>query len=810
MIADWLAPTLLLLPALLWFFFGVGVPWALALLPRAEWRNLPMVAAIALMLGPTFITTIMFIIGTFGKWTYWNVFASSVVLAALGAYFAWRRRDAPANLSTAAPLTGLEAFLLVLIVVALLLRFWNTAYWPYANYDELWVFGYNARVFALTGAIPRSIGYYPQLIPLSLTYGQLAWGAENVHAARTVVPYFGLASILIVYVTAARFGGRRAGLIAAAIWTLYPHNAGWAQYADLEIPVTFLFTGAAAFFVFAWLERERHFAVIGGLFAAAALWTKPTAGALIESVALIAIGWTMWQVRTRRKAIRAVAHSIFDSPIPLFGLTLLPIGGMWYLRNIAFGHPPLVLPGGYWQEAAQRSGQEFGWPLLLLALFLLYLIKTGRSTRLLVPGYMLILIPVLLSAFDQPNPHRLTLLEYAVMLGGAALILPSGLAWWRAQSPRTRTTILLFAAFILPYWVTWYWSYSYHFRLSFAVVPLFIVPLALLADRLFAPVIVTSRRRLVFAGAVFVLVALPAYNESANELCVVGALSDDHAKQAAANPALLTLVDFLQAAKDKLGRPLRVVAPAELRLPYFFPFDDMRVADTYPMRLSELRDVDFFVDSSVGQRLYLLNDKFAYNQIFGSLTRIEAMKRVMTTDDHDFRFSVYTLNDADRFKQPEAAVYPNVQFGAFAMLDGFSMSRLDATLGTKLFMTLTWKALGPADRDYSVFIHFIDQQTGALGAQIGGEPVSGAFSVWQGVQGEHFSVKYHTRLWEPGEYIRDEWVLLFSEDNPPGRYDIRIGFFDPLATENARLIVSKDGQPLGDSYLLDNRFEIRR
>ncbi len=810
MIAGWFAPTLLLLPALLWFFFGVGVPWALALLPRAEWRNLPMVAAVALMIGPTFITTIMFVIGTFGTWTYWNVFAPSAVLAALGAYLAWRRRDVSANRSATAPLSGLEALLLLLIIAALVFRFWNTAYWPYANYDELWVFGYNARVFALTGAIPRSIGYYPQLIPLSLTYGQLAWGAENVHAARTVVPYFGLASIVIVYVTAARFGGRRAGLIAAAIWTLYPHNAGWAQYADLEIPVTFLFTGAAAFFVVAWLERERRFAVIGGLFAAAALWTKPTAGALIESVALIAAGWVVWQVRARRIDIRALTRTILESPIPLFVLTLLPIGGMWYLRNIAFGHPPLVLPGGYWQEAAQRSGQEFGWPLLLLALFLVYLIRNGRPARLLVPGYALILIPVLLSAFDQPNPHRLTLLEYAVMAAGAALILPSSLAWWRGQTPRTRTTILLFAAFILPYWMTWYWSYSYHFRLSFAVVPLFIVPLALLADRLIVPMIVVSRRRLVFAGAALLLAALPAYNESLSGLRFADSLPDDHAKQAAANPALMKLVDFLQAAKDKLGRPLRVVAPAELRLPYFFPFDDVRVADTYPTRLSELHDVDFFVDSSVGQRLYLINDKFAYNQILGSLTRIEAMKRVMTTDDHDFRFSVYTLNDAERFIAPDAVVYPNVQFGNFAVLNGFSMSRLDATPGTKLFMTLTWKALGPADRDYSVFIHFINQQTGALGAQVGGEPVSGAFSVWQGVQGEHFSVKYHTRLWEPGEYIRDEWVLLFTEDNPPGKYDIRVGFFDPLATENARLPASKDGQPLGDFYLLDNRFEIKR
>ena len=36
---DWLLPTFLLLPALLWMFWGVGIPWALALLPSADWSR---------------------------------------------------------------------------------------------------------------------------------------------------------------------------------------------------------------------------------------------------------------------------------------------------------------------------------------------------------------------------------------------------------------------------------------------------------------------------------------------------------------------------------------------------------------------------------------------------------------------------------------------------------------------------------------------------------------------------------------------------------------------------------------------------
>ena len=69
-------------------------------------------------------------------------------------------------------------------VTATALRFWNTAYWPYTTYDEFWVYGYNAKIFMLRGAIPTSMGYYPQLLPLAYTFGQLMWGGINDHAAR--------------------------------------------------------------------------------------------------------------------------------------------------------------------------------------------------------------------------------------------------------------------------------------------------------------------------------------------------------------------------------------------------------------------------------------------------------------------------------------------------------------------------------------------------------------------------------------------------------------------------------------------------
>src|SRR5260221_10182227 len=95
-IPDWLLPTILLFPALLWMFLGVGLPWALAVLPRADWRDRVTVLAVALALGPALTTTAMFVIGTFGQFSVANVLLASLLVAVIGAALAWRNRSTQA------------------------------------------------------------------------------------------------------------------------------------------------------------------------------------------------------------------------------------------------------------------------------------------------------------------------------------------------------------------------------------------------------------------------------------------------------------------------------------------------------------------------------------------------------------------------------------------------------------------------------------------------------------------------------------------------------------------------------------------
>jgi len=812
---DWLQPTFVLLPALLWLFFGVGIPWSLALLPRTDWSRRIEVLTLALILGPALTTTAMFVIGTVGHWTLANVLLSSGVITMIGLSLSIRKARLVSipKIEPRSPLLMVDWALIVALVVVVLFHFWNTAYWPYDNFDEFWVYGYNAKIFAMQHAIPASIGYYPQLLPLSLTYGQLMWGAVSEHAARTVVPYFEMGSILITYVLGTRLFGRRSGLIGAAVWALYSHHAGWAQYADLEVPVTLYFTGAVAYFILAWRNAVQRtaYAVLAGIIAGAALWTKPTAGALIESGALIGISLIIWAIGRKRSyqaehntlwpRLGEALRILFGSPLPLFALALIPMGAMWYLRNILYGHPPLVLPAGYWQDAAQRSGQELGWPLLLLAILTAYLWRatsiSRRNKRGLLAGLILMVAVSIPSAIDA---HHLGVIEFALIGVGGALWAFSARPWWQAMAITNRTTIVLIYAFIIPYFVTWFWSYSYHYRLSFAFIPLFAVQIAVGMDRIGTPIVMTKRYRMVLATAAVLALAIPGWIASLSGwgTAITNALADDHAKHAVANPALMTLVDYLETHRPSADRPLHVEAAAELRLPFFFPTDDIRIID-YPTRLDQIADVDFFVDSSVGQQLYVYNGQF-YNQILSSLTRIEVMKRQLTTDDHNFRYSIYTIDNQQRFNEVKPSGPINVQIGDFAILVGYDLSTLSNSPGEKIFLTLYWKALKPASLDYSVYIHFLNTTTQKLSNAWGGEPVSGAFSVWDKVPGAHFSDPYHTRLWQTGETIRDEWVLRTSPDTPLDKYNIRIGLFDPVS--GLRLPVHIDGRSDSDGITL--------
>ncbi len=876
----WITSTLAATPALLWMFVGVGLPWALVALPRRDWRDRVMVACLASAFGPALLTAWMFVLGSVQSANLLRleyVLAGTAVIAVIGWIITWKRRIEPPShgenqeRKRKHPLGFDERLLILLVAVALLIRWISVAYWPTTAYDALWVYGYEGRLYTVLGHIPTTIEYYPQFLPLQHTFLQLAVGGLDDHAARAVLPWLHLGSILAVYVMGNRLFSRRVGIYAAAIWALYPHMGDWSRYGDLEVPVTFMFTGAAAFLVMAWEKvnaiepqrpREyrvnaRQYAVIAGLFLGIGLWTKPTMGAFVWGVALVAgialvIAW--WQSRNNRPSVTKLIQQLRPQieVVVITGLVCIPLGGAWYVRNVLLGHAPIIFPDGYWQSLAARSGVEFGWPLL--ALFVLVAWVLWRSYRSqdtsrkpqeskgaakqatplviwqLAVGLVLVSAGVWPSIYNTGKlgitDNRMGALEWLALAVSAFIV---GLTLWRYARGRWtdegRTTAAKLGwlwALGLPYFITWFYSYSYHYRLSFAIVPLMIMPtaviLAMWRDSLWSPITnnKSTQNRVAALIATIIVVALarpgiiiPLYDGNAGwDWLWTDKLPDDHARYESGNQALMNVVDGLQKYIDEHpGEPLRVVAPQVKRLPFFFPSVDIEI-NSMPTQLSQLDGVTYFIYGKPEAGGDFNTFIPGQNQVLSALALATGstdvgsniMRRAWGDDDGIFKYTVYELHLENRFKPPAYINGPtpegDVQFGDFARLLGYDIGGLDFWPQRRLIMHLYWQVLAKPTANYMVYIHLRDQ-TGKV------------IQAWDGpVSWTNDGNMYSTLVWEPGEYIVDERSLTFDQkDTPLGKgYSIVIGMYD-LATQQ-RVPIMLDGKPAVEGYTLTNKISI--
>lgn len=845
---DWMLSTLAALPALLLVIIGVGLPWALVALPRRDWADRVLVAVLALAFGPMLLTAWMFVLGIVSA----NVdgppllrldltLAGTLVLAVIGAALAWRKGKTPHPL-TPSPYNGEgeqpngspfqrlgfdEKLLIGLIAAALALRFLSIAFWPFMAYDALWVFGYEGRLYTLLSEIPNHIDYYPQFMPLQYTFAQLAVGGVNDHAARAVLLFTHIGSILAAYVLGARLFTRRVGIIAAALWALYPHVGEWARFGDLEVPVTFLFTASAAFFLMAWTQTayRRRYALIAGVLFGAAMWTKPTAGAFIWGVLLllaaelirVRLDWHKWRPR-------------FEVAV-MTGLACIPLGAVWYLRNLLLGHNPIDFPTGFWLTQAARSGREFGWPLLGLITLMAFAYARPADQRPSVRGGLtglgLVLAGLLPSIID---PHRMGIIEWALLAAGLVVLWrtlwPKLAGESRADSTehgareglRPSPTDIRFISgklgwallLALPYFVTWFYSYSYHYRLSFTIVPLLLLPAAVFLNQWLTPERIrqwAQPARWVY-GIALIAIALPGmvstlYDSSAGwNWLWNGELTDDFSKYSSGNEALMWVVDGLQKYVDEHpGETLVVSAPGIERLPFFFPLHDIRVDDA-PTHWSELEGVTYFIDSHPeGTGAYA---DLPENQVVRGLAlatedpeEIEEgqaiLRRAWWKDDGFFSYTVYELHVDRRLQMPSvgAPAEADVQFGDFARYLGFSIGGDVFWPGRRIIMRLYWEVTAPTDRDYTLYIHLRDRN---------GDPLA----TWDGpVTRTKDGNYYSTTVWEPGEYIIDQRALVLEDDVqlPPGdNYSLVIGFYDRETGERVPLTI--DGHLQEDGYTL--------
>jgi len=93
-----------------------------------------------------------------------------------------------------------------------------------------------------------------------------------------------------------------------------------------------------------------------------------------------------------------------------------------------------------------------------------------------------------------------------------------------------------------------------------------------------------------------------------------------------------------------------------------------------------------------------------------------------------------------------------------------------------LHVNLSWRSLERMTRDYTVFLHLIDEHM-RVWAQHDGQPVGGSRP---------------TSSWGPGEEISDNRGMLLPPDIPPGAYHIELGLYDPATGQRLPLLTEQE------------------
>jgi len=117
-----------------------------------------------------------------------------------------------------------------------------------------------------------------------------------------------------------------------------------------------------------------------------------------------------------------------------------------------------------------------------------------------------------------------------------------------------------------------------------------------------------------------------------------------------------------------------------------------------------------------------------------------------------------------RFEAPPMAVTANVAWENGIALLGYDLPRRRVSQGDGLHLTLHWQPQNEITQSLTVFVHLCDGG-GHIVAQQDHIPVNGSRP---------------TTGWAPAEVVSDPYSLFISSDVPPGRYHLRVGWYDAV------------------------------
>ncbi len=143
------------------------------------------------------------------------------------------------------------------------------------------------------------------------------------------------------------------------------------------------------------------------------------------------------------------------------------------------------------------------------------------------------------------------------------------------------------------------------------------------------------------------------------------------------------------------------------------------------------------------------------------------------------------------FKLAEGAVVRDIATDAeyiladqIALLE-YRVERKPVSSAEALVLSLTWQAIAPVPRDYTVFAHLLDEG-GEIVSQSDVQPRGGT---------------YPTSFWDVGEVVTDEMVIPLPDGAALQKYTLRLGMYD-LDTLEPLPVYDAYGQRISDDAMI--------
>ena len=124
-------------------------------------------------------------------------------------------------------------------------------------------------------------------------------------------------------------------------------------------------------------------------------------------------------------------------------------------------------------------------------------------------------------------------------------------------------------------------------------------------------------------------------------------------------------------------------------------------------------------------------------------------------------------------------------------LIGYAIAEETLVPADNLHLTLYWRAEGPPEEDYTVFVHLLNT---------GGQRISG----WDNPPLQN---DYPTSAWDTGEVIADEYSVPVPAEAPSGEYTIAVGMYDAKTGERLPVTLA-DGQQVPERWIILQKIRI--